>query len=81
MASENAKVIGIDTLEMIEKELNYPIVKDEKYRIGKGEELSVGANFADVMTFTASFHHIPYDLMLQALNECYRYLSPKEKLW
>jgi ubiquinone/menaquinone biosynthesis C-methylase UbiE len=65
-------VIGIDSPEMIEKAMNFPKVKDEKYSIGKGEKLPAGDNFVDAMTFIASFHHIPYDLMLQALNECYR---------
>ncbi len=80
MASENTKVTGIDTPEMIEKALNYPTVKDEKYIIGKGEKLPIDENFADVMTFIASFHHIPHDLMLQALDECYRVLKPKGKV-
>ncbi|NJO90879.1 MAG: class I SAM-dependent methyltransferase [Chloroflexia bacterium] len=77
IANENATVIGIDTPEMIEKAQNYPKVNNEKYSIGKGEELPVDENFADVMTFMASFHHIPYDLMFRALDECYRVLKPK----
>jgi len=80
MASQKIEAIGIDVAGMIKKAKKNPRVKNEKYIIGSGQQLPFNQNFADVITYIASFHHIPSADMEQALKECHRVLKPKGKV-
>jgi ubiquinone/menaquinone biosynthesis C-methylase UbiE len=76
MASQGVDVTGVDLANMIDKARGFKKVKTEKYLTGTGEKLSFKDNYADVITYIASFHHIPSSDMIPALKECERVLKP-----
>lgn len=71
MARQGAKVIGIDTAGMIKKAKK---CDHATYYEGKGENLPLENEIADVVIFFASLHHIT-DHMMDALKESYRVLK------
>lgn len=77
MASKGITAIGIDIAEMTKKAKKFQKVKNEKFIVGTGEQLPINDNFADIVTYIASFHHIPSGKMMSALKECRRILKPK----
>jgi SAM-dependent methyltransferase len=43
--------------------------------VGLGENLPFKSNFADIIIFFASFHHVPGQMMMQTLQETHRVLK------
>lgn len=80
VASQGLKAVGLDVEKMIIKALNVPKVNDETYIAGIAERLPFGDEFAEVITFIASFHHVPEVKMNKALEECFRVLKPGGKV-
>jgi ubiquinone/menaquinone biosynthesis C-methylase UbiE len=75
MAEQGARVIGVDTLDMIKKATQKENPNNEVFIVGKGEELPVENDEADMIIFMASFHHIPKEKMVDALLHCKRALK------
>jgi ubiquinone/menaquinone biosynthesis C-methylase UbiE len=74
LADKGAKVYGVDTRTVIEK-IKYIQNKNVVFKPGKSEKLPFEKNFADVLIYYASFHHIPKEKMISALIECNRVLK------
>ena len=51
-----------------------------QYIQAQGELLPLGPDFADIVVFAFSLHHIPIPFMLKALSEAQRILKPKSLL-
>lgn len=75
LTAEGAQVTGIDTPEMLLKAGENTPAGNEKYISALGENLPFKSNFADMIIFFASLHHIPEPMMLQALKENHRILK------
>ncbi|MCP5105847.1 MAG: class I SAM-dependent methyltransferase [bacterium] len=75
LTRQGARVTGVDRLEMLEKAKRYPPVKDEEYLPGKAENLPFKNNFADIILYFASFHHVPVLKLNHALEETRRVLK------
>jgi ubiquinone/menaquinone biosynthesis C-methylase UbiE len=75
LSSRGATVIGIDTRDMIQKAGEKPGVGGETYLVGGGEALPFEDDFADMILFLASLHHVPADNIPRALNESHRVLK------
>lgn len=76
LTEAGAIVSGIDTAEVIEKAKQFPTAGSETYLEGGGETLPFPDDFADVILFFASIHHVPETKMDQALAETRRVLKP-----
>lgn len=76
LASEGARVTGIDTLEMLEKAKEHPLAADEEYLPGSAAKLPFKNKTADVIIYFASLHHVPMEKMNLAIQEMYRVLKP-----
>jgi len=76
LTSRGATVAGIDTQEMIEKAKQVSKVGDETYLEARGESLPFEDNYADIIIFFASLHHVPEGMLNQALKEAHRVLKP-----
>lgn len=74
LTAEGAKVIGIDSPDMLIKAKNNQ--KQVFFTAGLGENLPFKNNIADIIIFFASFHHVPGAMMNQTLQETYRVLKP-----
>lgn len=79
LAEMGNKVYGIDIPEMIEKARKFPNSNKVEFQIGNGENLPFEDEFADIAIYIASFHHVPQNMMKQALSECHRVLKPGGK--
>jgi ubiquinone/menaquinone biosynthesis C-methylase UbiE len=75
LAVEGAQIIGIDKPEMLVKARDSSPTTNEKYIAGLGENLPFKNNYADIIIFFASFHHVPASMMKQALQETHRVLK------
>jgi len=75
MTAQGASVIGLDTPEMINKAEKIERVGNEKYITGTGQALPFEINYADLIIYLASFHHIPENEMLHALEQCHKILK------
>ena len=75
IAAQGASVIGIDTPEMIDKAGKTERVGNEKYIIGTGQALPFENNYADIIVYLASFHHIPENEMVHAIEQCHMILK------
>ncbi len=75
LTAEGAHVIGVDCNDIVEKALKIKRVAEETYRPGGGEKLPVQDNYADLITFMASFHHVPQNALEQAIEEVVRVLK------
>lgn len=73
LTEEGAQVIGIDRPDMLVKTKNNQ--KQAIFIAGLGENLPFKNNFADIIIFFASFHHIPREMMMQTLHETHRVLK------
>jgi ubiquinone/menaquinone biosynthesis C-methylase UbiE len=67
---------GIDSEEMLTKANINLYSEGEKFLTGNASKLPVKNESADVVTYIASFHHIPLPEMNTALEECKRVLKP-----
>ncbi len=76
MASLGAFVYGIDIPELIEKAGKSGIMDNLFLSAGTAQSIPFKNNFADMVLYFASFHHIPESEMRTALDECIRVLKP-----
>lgn len=67
-----ASVIGFDTPELIEKATKIGKEGTEEFKVGYGQDMPVESDFADIVIFFASFHHVPQNEMENALKESCR---------
>lgn len=75
LASLGAFVIGIDTPELISLAEKQDIPQYVVFKTGTGQNLPLKNDFADIILFYASFHHVPECEMNNAVKECYRVLK------
>jgi ubiquinone/menaquinone biosynthesis C-methylase UbiE len=77
LAGQGAHAIGVEVGEepLAAARAAAPVA-DERYEQGGGEALPVPDASADVVTFIQSLHHVPVELMDQALAEAARVLRP-----
>lgn len=59
LTSKGGNVIGVDSVDLIEKAKCYSTVNNEKYLIGTAQDIYFEESSADLIIFFASFHHIP----------------------
>ena len=71
-----ARVVGVDTATMTAEAERKERAGDEQYRIGLAEALSFENESRDLLTYFASFHHVPRQHMRGALNRCWDVLKP-----
>jgi ubiquinone/menaquinone biosynthesis C-methylase UbiE len=76
LAEQGAGAIGIDTENMIREAEKAKRIENETYVSGTAEKLPLNDELADIITFFASLHHVPIDLMGRALEEAERVLKP-----
>jgi ubiquinone/menaquinone biosynthesis C-methylase UbiE len=72
---KGAIAVGIDTQKMLLKGGINPETEDKKFICGSAELLPFCNEFADIICYMASFHHIPSDNINLALEECKRVLK------
>jgi ubiquinone/menaquinone biosynthesis C-methylase UbiE len=75
LASQGAVVTGIDVPKMIEKARKHGLPNNVKYHKASAEKIPVRDNYADILLYIASFHHVPEGKMQNALVECKRILK------
>ena len=75
LAENGAIVHGTDLPDLIEKAKSITPIANEQYKVGSAENLPYNDNFADILLYFASFHHVPKDKMDAAMLECYRILK------
>lgn len=75
LASRGAQVTGIDTPGMLEKAKDAGTHGNETYIPGGGESLPFKDNYADVIIYFASLHHVPPDKINRALEEAHRVIK------
>ena len=80
LSSRCRYIYGIDTQETIEKTLMGETLSNVQFKNGVGQDLPFRDNFADVIIFFASFHHVPEGEMIKAIRECYRVLKNSGQL-
>ena len=73
-------VYGIDVPEVIEKLHLQKSESNIEFKQGVGQNLSFENNFADIIIFFASFHHVPECEMSTTIQECSRVLKKKGHL-
>ena len=73
LTEEGARVIGIDRTDMLVKARNNQ--QQGTFIAGLGESLPFKNNYADIIIFFASFHHVPGSKMKQTLQETHRVLK------
>jgi ubiquinone/menaquinone biosynthesis C-methylase UbiE len=76
LTQKGAHVTGIDKEEILAKASLHTPAGDEKYVREQGEKLPFEDNYADLVVYFASFHHIPKSLMRGAVMEVRRVLKP-----
>ncbi len=74
--NQGARVVGVDTATMIAEAERKVRAGDEEYRIGSAEALSFESGSRDLLTYFASFHHVPRQHMSGALKRCRDVLKP-----
>lgn len=75
LASQGAIVTGVDLPDLIQKAKKIQRVADEHYLTGNGQDLPFKNNYADLIIYMASFHHIPVNEMEFALDKCHNILK------
>lgn len=76
MTKQGALVTGVDTLEMITRAENLERSGSEQYLVSSAQELPFRSQYADIILYIASLHHVPEDEMKNALERCHRILKP-----
>lgn len=80
-ARQGARAVGIEYFSRpLVKSKERPAEPSVQYIQAQGELLPLGRDFADVVIFAFSLHHIPKPFMLKALHEAQRILKPKALL-
>lgn len=77
MREQGASAFGVDHLEILAKAKNDQTSKPRRYMAGSAEELPCKRDSADLLTYVASFHHVPQNKLSTALVECHRVLKNK----
>ncbi len=72
LSEEGALVYGIDLPEIIEKAKEYVQGIDVILKAGTAQAMPFEDNFADLVLFFYSFHHIPEESMEKAISEALR---------
>jgi ubiquinone/menaquinone biosynthesis C-methylase UbiE len=75
LASQGARVIGLDSPEMLAKARLVPPWGAEEYAEGVAQQLPFADESADAILFQASFHHVPAEAMTAAAQDCRRVLK------
>jgi ubiquinone/menaquinone biosynthesis C-methylase UbiE len=75
LASQGARVTGLDSAEMLAKARQVPPWGTEEYIEGVAQKLPFADKSADAILFQASFHHVPAVAMAAAALECRRVLK------
>jgi len=76
LAKRGARVVGVDTAAMAGRAERYPRVGGETYRVGSAQDMEFEDGSFDLLTYVASFHHVPAREMTRALGKCHRFLKP-----
>lgn len=80
LASAAAHVIAIEVDEAKVAQGAQGAPDGVEFRLGRAEELPVHSAAADLVCFMFSFHHVPGDVQVQALEECARVLRSGGRL-
>lgn len=75
-AAKGAKVVGVDSAAMIARAKREKRAGAEAYMIGTAEDLAFECGTCDLLTYVASFHHVPPSRMPGALERCRDVLKP-----
>ena len=75
LASQGARVTGLDVPDMLAKARSHPPAGGEEYIAAGAQRLPLADASADIILYQASFHHIPPAEMAPALAECRRVLK------
>ena len=77
MARNGASVTGVEcNARQLDKARQSTSVADEQYVTGVGEKLPLPDQSFDAVVYFNSFHHVPSERMVDALNEAVRVLRP-----
>lgn len=76
---QGALVTGVDIPKMLARAEKMERVKNEKYIAGTAQELPFEKEYADLIFYIASFHHIPENEMSNSLERCFNILKPSGK--
>jgi ubiquinone/menaquinone biosynthesis C-methylase UbiE len=76
MTRKGAFVMGIDTMEMITRAENFERSGNERYLVSSAQDLPFRSQYADIILYIASLHHVPEEEMKNALERCHRILKP-----
>lgn len=79
-ARQGAHAVGVEYFSRPLMKSKERPAADVQYIQAQGELLPLGRDFADVVIFAFSLHHIPVPFMLKALSEAQRILKPKALL-
>lgn len=80
-ARQGARAVGVEYFSRpLVKSKERPSEPGVQYIQAQGELLPLGRDFADLVIFAFSLHHIPQPFMLKALREAQRVLKPKALL-
>ena len=79
LAGQGARVIGLDVAEILSRAESFPRVGNETYRVVFGAGLPLDENWADLVLYMASLHHVPKGAYVSALEECRRVLKPSAR--
>ena len=77
-AADHVIAIEVDEARVERGSRNAP--DGVEFRIGRAEKLPVDSAAADLVCFMFSFHHVPGDAQVQALEECARVLRASGRL-
>lgn len=80
-ARQGARAVGVEYFSRpLVKSKERPPESGVQYVQAQGELLPLGPDFADLVIFAFSLHHIPIPFMFKALSEAQRILKPKALL-
>ncbi|MDJ0947597.1 MAG: class I SAM-dependent methyltransferase [Alphaproteobacteria bacterium] len=75
MAKHGAHVVGIETRESaLARAHAVPCVSDERYALGRGEDLPIDAGTMDTVVYLNALHHLDVEDQLPAIAEARRVL-------
>jgi ubiquinone/menaquinone biosynthesis C-methylase UbiE len=76
LTERGAKAVGVDAEAMIARAERIQRAGGETYLVGSAEEMEFEDGSFDLLTYIASFHHVPAREMPGALERCHRFLKP-----
>lgn len=72
LSEEGAFVFGVDLPEIIEKSKDFEQGKNVILKAGTAQEMPFESDFADIVLFFYSLHHVPEEYMQKAISEAMR---------